>query len=242
MGLNREKLIVALDFSDFELAKIIVNELGDHVNFYKIGLEMLSSGDFTKFITWLKVQGKSVFADLKLYDIPETVGRTTKTLSELGIDYLSVHVTTPEIINRAVENKKDMKLVGITLLTSMDVRSLDDMFVDYRLDTLSYVEKQTIKALKAGLDGIVCAGEDVYNSRKKFGDEFIIISPGVRLNDDVKNFFVKNEDQKRKTTVGNVILSGASHIVVGRPITRSENIKNSAIEFLREIEKFSKTV
>lgn len=238
MGLDN-KLIVALDTSDFASAKDIVNELGDHVNFYKIGLELFSSGDFVKLITWLKIQGKLVFCDLKLYDIPETVGRTVKNLSNTGIDYLSIHVTTPEMMEKAVDNKGNTKLLGVTLLTSMDVRSLDDMFVDSTMDAEIYVEKQTIKAMKAGLDGVVCSGQDVFNTRTKFGNNLIIVSPGIRLNKNAKSFFVKEDDQKRKATVEETIKSGVSHVVVGRPITKSENKKESAIKFLKEIRTYS---
>ncbi len=114
---NKDKLIVALDFSSIEEAKSMVNTLGESVSFYKIGLELLGSGSYFSFLEWLKANNKKVFADLKFFDIPATVGAAVRQMSNLGADYLTIH-GEPQIMQAANENKEgNLKILAVTVLT-----------------------------------------------------------------------------------------------------------------------------
>jgi orotidine-5'-phosphate decarboxylase len=213
---NRDKLICALDFPAFEDAKIMIDELSDEVNFYKIGLEMMMSGDYFKTIKFLKKKNKKVFADLKLYDIPQTIAGAVSSLSEYEIDFLTIHSANKEIMSRAVENKGHMKIIAVTILTCFEKNDLIEVGFDKSFSTEDLVLKKAKLALESGVDGVVSSGLDAKNLREKLGDNFLIITPGIRLKKT-------NDDQKRTFSVKMAILGGASHIVVGRPITKDKN-------------------
>lgn len=234
-----EKLIVALDFPDIESAKSLIVKLGDDILFYKIGLELMMSSDYFSLIKFLKNHNKKIFADLKLYDISQTVGRAVKNLSQYEIDILTVHSASREIMTSASENKGKMKIVGVTVLTNLDKKDLEEMGFDKNLSLEELVFKKTKLILDSGLDGVVSSALEAKNLRQKFGQNFLIITPGIRID---KLSTISNssdhklhDDQKRVADVETAIQNGASYLVVGRPITQSENPKLAAQKFIKLI-------
>ena len=221
----KEKLIVALDIPEISAAKKLVDEIGDEAVFYKIGLELMMSGDYFELVKWLKHKGKKVFADLKLYDISETVARAVKNLAQYEIDLLTIHTASREIMEKAAQNKGKMQIVGVTVLTNLDQNDLHEMGFDPKISLENLVIKKTELALKSGLDGIVASALEAKNLRQNFGKDFLIVSPGIRLE------ALANDDQKRIADVKTALINGSSHLVVGRPITRESNPKAAANKF-----------
>ena len=228
-----EKLIVALDVPDIEAAKKLVENLDDEVIFYKIGLELMMGGQYFELVKWLKNKDKKVFADLKLYDISETVSRAVKNLAQYEIDLLTIHTASHQIMQQASENKGKMQIIGVTVLTNLDSKDLNEMGFDPNISLENLVLKKTQMALNAGLNGIVASALEAPLLRQKFGSDFLIVSPGIRLEEIV------NDDQKRVADVKTALTNGSSHLVVGRPITRDANPKNAAHKFNQLIANFS---
>lgn len=220
-----EKLIVALDVPDISAAKQLVNELGDEVVFYKVGLELMMSGEYFLLVKWLKEKNKKVFADLKLYDISETVGRAVKNLAQYEIDLLTIHTASRDIMAQAAQNKGKMQVIGVTVLTNLDQKDLQEMGFDPQISLENLVNKKAKLALESGLDGIVASALEAKNLRQDFGNDFLIVSPGIRLQ------ALANDDQKRVADVKTALKNGSSHLVVGRPITREANPKAAANKF-----------
>lgn len=218
-------IIIALDVPDFASAKRLVEEIGDEGNFYKIGLELMMSGHYFELIEWLKNKNKKIFADLKLYDISETVGRAVANLAKYDVDLLTIHTASRGIMEKAAQNKGKMQVVGVTVLTNLDQSDLGEMGFDPKISLEDLVTKKAALALNSGLDGVVASALEAKNLRQKFGKDFAIVTPGIRLE------AVANDDQKRVADVKTAITNGASHLVVGRPITRDSNPKNAAKKF-----------
>jgi orotidine-5'-phosphate decarboxylase len=218
-------LIIALDVPDFSSAKKLVDEIGDEGNFYKIGLELMMGGSYFELISWLKNKNKKVFADLKLYDISETVGRAVANLAQYEIYLLTIHTASKSIMSQAALNKGKMQVIGVTVLTNLDQKDLGEMGFDPQISLEDLVEKKTALALNCGLDGIVASALEAKNLRQKFGTNFSIVTPGIRLE------AIANDDQKRVADVKTALTNGASHLVVGRPITRDANPKIAAKKF-----------
>jgi orotidine-5'-phosphate decarboxylase len=229
-----EKLIVALDVADFESAKSLVKDLGNDIKFYKVGLELMASGDYFRIIDFLKSNNKKIFADLKLYDISQTIGRAVKNLAKFEIDILTIHCASREIMLRASENKGKMQIVGVTVLTNLNEKDLQEMGFDKTNSLENLVLKKAEMALESNLDGVVASAQEAQNLRNKFGQNFLIITPGIRAEK------ILNDDQKRVADVNTALMSGASHLVVGRPITQSENPYLSAQKFIKLINEFAK--
>lgn len=221
----KEKLIIALDVADISAAKKLVEEIGDDGIFYKIGLELMMSGEYFELIKWLKNRGKKIFADLKLYDISQTVARSVKNLAQHEIDLLTIHTASHEIMSAAVQNKGKMQVIGVTVLTNLDALDLVEMGFDPKISLENLVLKKAEMALNSGLDGIVASALEAPNLRQKFGQNFLIVSPGIRLED------IADDDQKRVADVKTALKNGASHLVVGRPITRNNNPRSAAQKF-----------
>jgi len=228
-----EKLIVALDLPDIEAAKKMVEDLGDEIIFYKIGLEFMMGGQYFELVKWLKNKDKKVFADLKLYDISETVARAVKNLAKYEVDLLTIHTASHQIMQQASENKGKMQIIGVTVLTNLDSKDLNEMGFDPNISLENLVLKKTQMALNAGLNGVVASALEAALLRQKFGSDFLIISPGIRLEE------ITNDDQKRVADVKTALTNGSSHLVVGRPITRDANPKNAAQKFNQLITNFS---
>jgi orotidine-5'-phosphate decarboxylase len=224
-----ERLIVALDVPDFASAKKLVKELGGEVVYYKIGLELMMSGDYFKIISYLKEKGKKVFCDLKLYDISQTVARSVKNLANHEVDLLTIHSASFDIMARAAENKGKMQIVAVTVLTNLDANDLLEMGFDAKISLEDLVLQKTKLALRAGLNGVVASACEARAIRQNFEGEYLIVSPGIRLEKII------GDDQKRTCDVKEAILSGSSHLVVGRPITRDENPRAAAQKFNQAI-------
>ena len=228
-----EKLIVALDVPDFDGAKKLIKDLGSEVQFYKIGLELMASGDYFHIIDFLKNNHKKVFADLKLYDISQTIARSIKNLEKFEIDLLTIHSASRDIMLRASENKGLMKIVAVTVLTNLNEKDLEEMGFDQTKSLENLVLSKAQMALDCKLDGVVASAQEAQNLRNKLGHNFLIVTPGIRLEK------IPNDDQKRVADVKTALFSGASHLVVGRPITQSQNPALTAQKFIKLINEFS---
>jgi orotidine-5'-phosphate decarboxylase len=226
---SNDRLIVALDVADFESAKKLVEEISDEVVFYKIGLEMMMSGSYFQMIEWLKNKNKKIFADLKLYDISETVGRAVANLAQYEIDLLTIHTASSGIMKQAVANKGKMKILGVTVLTNLDQNDLSEMGFDPKISLEDLVVKKAKLAIESGLDGVVASALEAKNLREKLGSNFSIVTPGIRLET------IPSDDQKRVTDVKTALQNGSSQLVVGRPITRDANPRIAAQRFNRLI-------
>jgi orotidine-5'-phosphate decarboxylase len=205
---TNERLIFALDVPGIEQAKSLVDELGETVYFYKIGLELFMSGGYLEFIGWLKEKNKKVFVDLKFFDVPQTVGSAIKQLSKYGASFATIH-GNDSIMKAAADEKGDMKILAVTMLTSLDQGDVDDL--GFQVDIKDIVLSRAKRALKVGCDGVISSGIEVPELREHLGARFIIVTPGIR---PVANI----DDQKRTVDVEEAFLNGADYIVVGRPI------------------------
>ncbi|MDC3360943.1 orotidine-5'-phosphate decarboxylase [Candidatus Thioglobus sp.] len=208
-----DRLIFALDVPEVSEAKKIVTELDDSVNFYKIGMELLMTGQYFELLDWLITRDKKVFVDLKFFDVPETVGRTIARLSDYGATFATIH-GNQALMEKASENKNNLKILAVTALTSLDRGDLDDLGFDCNVKDL--VISRAKRAFEAGCDGIVSSGLEVPYIREYVNNKLIAVTPGIRpvANDD---------DQKRVVDVATAFKSGSDYIVVGRPIKNAEN-------------------
>jgi orotidine-5'-phosphate decarboxylase len=206
----RERLIMALDVASIAEAQSLVEELGDSVIFYKVGMELFMSGDYFGFIEWLKVQNKKVFVDLKFFDIPATVGRAIKALSSKGVDLATIH-GNDAIMEAAAQAKGELKVLAVTALTSLDRGDLDDL--GFQCDITALVLSRAKRALQIGCDGIVSSGLEVALLREQLGSHLLVITPGIRPVDNREE-----DDQKRAVSVEQALQNGADYLVIGRPI------------------------
>ncbi len=227
-----DRLIFALDVPEVSEAKKIVTELDDSVNFYKIGMELLMTGQYFELLDWLIAKDKKVFVDLKFFDVPETVGRTIARLSDYGATFATIH-GNQALMEKAVENKNNLKILAVTALTSLDRGDLDDLGFDCNVKDL--VISRAKRAFEAGCDGIVSSGLEVPYIREYVDNKLIAVTPGIRpvANDD---------DQKRVVDVATAFKSGSDYIVVGRPIKNAENRYEAATNIQKIIRSAFETV
>lgn len=211
---------MALDVPGIPEAKALVEELGDSVWFYKVGLELFMSGDYFGLVDWLKAKDKKVFVDLKFFDVPETVGRAVRALSGKGVDFATVH-GNDAIMQAAAREKGDLKILAVTVLTSLDRGDLDDL--GFACDVEKLVVSRARRALGLGCDGVISSGLEVPMLRTEVDNKLLVISPGIR---PVENR--PTDDQKRVVTVEQAFQNGADYIVVGRPIRDAEDRKAAA--------------
>ena len=216
----RERLIMALDVPSISEAQALVEELGDSVIFYKVGMELFMSGDYFGFIEWLQARDKKVFVDLKFFDISATVGRAIKALSNKGVDLATIH-GNDAIMEAAAENKGDLKVLAVTALTSLDRGDLDDL--GFKCNVKELVLSRAKRALQIGCDGIVSSGLEVAMIRKELDHRLLVITPGIRPVDNRVE-----DDQKRVVSVEQAFQNGADYIVVGRPIRDAKKPKEMA--------------
>ncbi len=223
----RERLIFALDVPSVDAGKKWVETLGDSVVFYKLGLQIFMAGGYYEFIQWLAERGKKVFADLKFFDVPETVKLAVEQLRNRKVTFATVH-GNDSILRAAVEAKQELKILAVTVLTSLDDADLKDLGFQCHVEDL--VLSRARRALAIGCDGVISSGLEAERIRSELGDKLLIVSPGIR---PVQNRLV--DDQKRVVDIEQAFLSGADHIVVGRPIRNAPNPKEKAEEFQRRI-------
>ncbi|MDH3614851.1 MAG: orotidine-5'-phosphate decarboxylase [Gammaproteobacteria bacterium] len=218
---NKDRLIFAMDVPDCDRARTLAEELGDAVTFYKIGLELMMSGGYFELLEWLLARDKKVFCDLKFFDIPATVGAAVRALNDRGASFVTVH-GNQSIMEAAAENKGDsLKVLAVTVLTSLDRGDLDDLGFDCDLESL--VLSRARRALETGCDGVISSGLEVPGLREHIDNKLLVISPGIR---PVDNKPVG--DQKRVVTVETAFSNGADYIVVGRPIRDAESPRAAA--------------
>jgi orotidine-5'-phosphate decarboxylase len=233
--LPKNRLILAVDVANFDLAKELILKTKDQIHFYKIGLELAMSPDYFKLLEFLKNQNKKIFCDLKLFDISATVGKAVKNLAKFDVDLLTIHTASSEIMKAAAQNKSaKMKIVGVTVLTNLEKKDLDEMGFDPKLSIEELVLKKAALAIESGLDGVVSSALEAKILRKNFGDDFVIVTPGIRPNGVVTG----NDDQKRVADVKTALGNGSDYLVVGRPISQAQNPSLAAAQIVEMIEEF----
>ena len=218
---SNDRLIFAMDVPSVEQAKQLAEELGEAVSFYKIGLELMMSGQYFELLDWMLERRKKVFCDLKFFDIPATVGSAVRSLKDRGATFVTVHGNR-SIMEAAAENKgNSLKVLGVTVLTSLDRGDLDDLGFDCDIDAL--VLSRAKQCLEAGCDGVISSGLEVPKLREFVDEKLLVVSPGIR---PVDNKPVG--DQKRVVTVATAFQNGCDYIVVGRPIRDAEEPRAAA--------------
>jgi orotidine-5'-phosphate decarboxylase len=185
------------------------------------------SGDYFGFIEWLKEQDKKIFVDLKFFDVPATVGRAIKALSQRGVDLATIH-GNDAIMEAAARDKGDLKVLAVTALTSLDRGDLDDL--GFQCDIKDLVLSRARRALAIGCDGIVSSGLEAPMIREEIDHRLLVITPGIRPVDNRVD-----DDQKRIVSVEQAFQNGADYIVVGRPIRDAENPKAMALKIQSQI-------
>lgn len=224
----QDRLIAALDVPTAADARQLVARLGDAVHFYKIGLELLMAPGFFELLDALKGEGKKVFVDLKFFDIPETVARAVRNLSERGADFCTVH-GNQSIMEAAAKAKSGAtKVLAVTALTSLDQGDLNDL--GFQCDVAALVLSRARRALAAGCDGVVSSGLEVAKLRAEAPRELICVTPGIR---PVENRV--EADQKRIMTPAAAIKAGADYLVIGRPIRDAADPRAMAQQIQTEI-------
>ena len=231
-----QRLIVAIDVNTMEKVQQLVEVLDDSVNYYKVGMELFYS-EGKQVITYLRGQGKDVFLDLKLFDIPNTVAQSLAALTGLGISMLNVHASGGPAMMvtaaQAVKNKADAmgiarpKLIAVTVLTS--INSDEWTALGYNLELSKQVVHLAQLAQSSGLDGVVASPQEAEEIRTACGDEFIIVTPGIRPRGAAIN------DQSRTATPASALKNGAHHLVIGRPITAAQDPRRAAQAILQEM-------
>jgi orotidine-5'-phosphate decarboxylase len=221
-----KRVILALDVPSAEEAKSWVLRLKRFIKFYKIGLELFIS-EGKDIVNWVLDQGCEVMLDLKLFDIPNTVQRAIERIRDMKVSYTTVH-GNDGILRAAVEVKGDLKVLAVTVLTSLDESDLRDL--GFKCKVRELVISRAKRALELGCDGVVASGLELQAIRENLGEKLIIVVPGIR---PVCNTTI--DDQKRIITPKKAFLQGADHIVMGRPILKSENPERVVEDLLSEI-------
>lgn len=224
-----DRLISALDVPSRAQAEALVSQLGDAVNFYKIGYQLVYSDQGLALAKDLKAEGKKVFLDVKLHDIPNTIEKGVGAIAKMGLDMVTVHAY-PQTMAAAVKAAKGSSLcvLGVTVMTSMDDGDLHDAGYGFKAQEL--VIKRAQNAAQLGMGGLVASAHEATQIRAAIGDELAIVTPGIRpqgTND--------LGDQKRVMTPSLAIGAGASHLVVGRPIYDADDPLSAALEIQEQI-------
>jgi orotidine-5'-phosphate decarboxylase len=206
----RERLIFAMDVPTPDVARRLADELGDSVSFYKLGLELFTSGSAFELLDWMVGRDKKVFLDLKLFDVPATVAGAVRNLRNRGVTFATVH-GNQAIMEAAAEAADGVGILAVTVLTSLDRGDLDDL--GFKCDVDALVLSRARRALAAGCVGVVSSGLEAKMLRAGVDDRLIVVTPGIR---PVENR--PSDDQKRVVGVAEAFANGADYIVVGRPI------------------------
>nr|HDN00310.1 orotidine-5'-phosphate decarboxylase [Deltaproteobacteria bacterium] len=225
-----ERIIFALDVKSKEEAKKWIDLLGNHINFYKVGLQLFLA-EWFPVIEMITERGHKVMVDLKFFDVPETVKLAIRQLRNRNITFATVHGNDP-ILRAAVQEKKDIKILSVTVLTSYGEEDMEEMGFSGTIEDLVFSRAR--RALKLGCDGVVSSGLEASRLRETLGDGFLIVTPGIRPG---KNIEISEDDQTRIVTAQDAIKNGADYVVVGRPI-REANDPVAVVESMQsEIQK-----
>jgi orotidine-5'-phosphate decarboxylase len=225
----RSRLFVALDVPDVNRARQLVEALGDSAAAYKVGLELLFGGGL-EFAQGLKAAGRHVFLDMKLLDIANTVEKAAANIAALGLDYLTVHAMDRKTLDAAVKGRgsSKLKLLGVTVLTSLTKADLEEQGVAGATPGDLVVHRARL-AQDAGFDGVIVSGQEAALVRAAIPRDFLIVTPGIRLLGGDAG------DQARVMAPEAAIGAGATHLVVGRPITAAADPRAVAEEIIRRI-------
>ncbi len=225
---NDERLIFALDVPGKAEALEWVDTLGDAVSFYKIGMELLASGEYFDVLDALAKRDKRVFVDLKFFDIPATIAGVIRRLSQWPVSYCTIHGWHPGMMEAAAAaNSSEMRLLAVTVLTSMGRPDLAQMGIDR--EPVDVVVERALAAQRAGIDGVIASGQEAAPIRAATGQGFSIVCPGIRPGGPV------GDDQQRTVGVAQAFADGADAIVVGRPIRLATDPRATALAIQREI-------
>lgn len=228
--MSDDRLIVAMDVPNALAGLKLAEALGDTVNFYKIGLGMLTGGGLALANELKAEHGKRIFLDMKLFDIGATVEAAVRGLAQYDLDFLTVH-GDPQVVRAAKEGAsgKDLKILAVTLLTSLDRSDLDDALIQEGAIP-DLVTERARRAFEAGADGVIASPNEAALIRAlPASKDRLIVTPGVRPAGSDAG------DQKRISTPGRAISNGADHIVVGRPIWQASNPRAAAQTVLKDL-------
>ena len=222
--MKSKKVIVALDSNNLEKTLKLVKTLRKDVYAFKIGYQFFFNFGLRGYKKIYSICPK-IFLDLKLHDIPNTVAKGLEALVKIKPLFSTIHISGGEKMMRASRaNKKNIKLLGVSILTSLDSKETKNFYNQKNITVL--VKKFTQAAKRNNLDGIICSPQEIKHIRKEVGKNFIIITPGIRIDNKIKS-----DDQKRIATPKKAIDLGANFLVIGRPITESKD----PLKILKEI-------
>jgi orotidine-5'-phosphate decarboxylase len=222
----QDRIIVALDVDNPELAKEMVKRCESRTRYFKVGLQLFMASYFD-VVDWILDRGHKVMLDLKFFDIPETVKLAVEQLNNRGVSLATIH-GNDAIIRAAMEARGDLQLLAVTVLTSFGEEDLRAMGMTQSVEDLVLFRAR--RALELGCDGVVSSGLEAERLRNDLGDKLLIVTPGIRPGANVRD---GSDDQKRIITAGRAIGTGADHVVVGRPITRAKD----PIKVIEEMQK-----
>jgi len=227
----RQHLIVALDVSSAAAARKIVAAVGESARIYKVGMQLFTA-EGPQIVRELVASGRSIFLDLKYHDIPTTVASSVREAAKLGVSMLTVHASGgSKMLRAAVEVARsinpELMVLGVTVLTSMDEADLEE--AGTRDKILDQVLRLADLAIRSGCQGIVTSARETAQVRSRLGHKFAIVNPGIRPTGADRG------DQSRVVTPAEAIAAGATHIVVGRPITEAANPAAEAEKILQEM-------
>ncbi len=230
---TRERLITALDVDTHDEAKALVEQLGEACLFYKVGLQLFMAGNYLELVDWLRARGKKVFVDLKFYDVPETVSKAVHRMRDCGAEFATIHGNDAvmEAAGAVDRSAGGLKLLAVTVLTSLDRGDLDDLGFPEKMSIEDLVLSRARRAIAHGCDGVISSGLEAAALRKDLGDKFLVVSPGIRPLDNRTE-----DDQKRVMTPERALRSGADYLVVGRPIRGAADPHRAAMAIQKEIE------
>ena len=223
---NDERLIFALDVATAGDARKLIKTLDDTVSFYKLGLELLATGEYFVLAEELLAQGKRVFLDLKLFDVPRTVAATIKGLRRFGESFVTVH-GNDGMLQAACAEKGELKILAVTVLTSLDQKDIDTLGFQCSVEELVLSRAQ--RAFDIGCDGVIASGIEAPAIKQDLSDKLLIITPGIRPLANV-------DDQKRTVDVEQAFNNGADYIVVGRPIREAPSPADAAAQMQERIQ------
>ena len=230
MTRNADKIIVALDVATKKEALALVEELREQISFFKVGLQLYTA-EGPEIVRGVLAASAKVFFDLKLHDIPSTVGRAVESAARLGVQMLTIHLSGgPEMIRAAAAARKNNLLIlGVTVLTSADEETLREIGIPDKID--NQVLRLAQLGVDCGIDGLITSPREVKMLRQEFGRKIKIVTPGVRPN------WAEAGDQKRAMTPREALDVGADYLVIGRPIVADPNPRQALTKILGELER-----
>lgn len=224
---TKDRLIFALDVEDIKEAQALVSKLGDSISFYKLGLQLCMTNDYFNIIEQLQFIGKKIFADIKFFDVPQTVGLAMKNLAKYNVDFATIH-GNDAMLRYANKEKGNTKVLAVSALTSLDQSDINSLGFQCNIESL--VLSRAKRALEIGCDGVVSSGLEALKLRETLGDGFLVVVPGIR---PIENKLI--DDQKRVVDVEEAFSNGADYIVIGRPIKESKDPYSAAMSFQERI-------